>query len=122
MVGDRRDADIVENPAGPHQALGLLDEADRDALAGLEKQLAPDDRGARLNVKEVGGTVQDAVLLRVLEVEDIQVVDADLADDRAGRLELGEGGDFLLRGGFLRVHGSQRAGESDAAAGQQPEW
>ncbi len=122
MVGDRRDADIVENPVGPHQALGFLDDADRDAIAGLEKQLAPDDRDARLNVKEVGGAVQNTVLLRVLQVEDVPVVDADLADHRACGLELGEGRDFRLRGGgFLRVRRAKRAGEGDAAAGHQPE-
>jgi len=34
-VAGRHDADIVKNPVRAHQALGLFDEADRDALAGL---------------------------------------------------------------------------------------
>ncbi len=132
-VADRHDAYIVKNPVRAHQALRLFDEAGRDALAGLEQQLAPDDRGARLNVQRIGGAVEDAVFLLVREIEDVAVVDPHLADDGSCRLELGEGRDFpggrrrRLRGerSFLfsrRLLGrcrSERADDRRAAAGEQ---
>ncbi len=118
-VGDRHDADLVEDPVRAHQALRLLDEARRDALAGPEQQLAPDDPGSRLNVYRVGGAVENAVFLLVREIEDVAVVDPHLADDRSGGLELGEGRDFRC-GGPLGRSRRERASDHRAAAGEQP--
>src|SRR5207249_3240525 len=118
VVADRHDADIVKNPVRAHQALRLFDEAHRDALAGLEQQLAPHDRGARLDVQGVGGSVEDAVFLLVGEVEDVAGVDPHLADERSGRLELGEGRDFPC-GGPLSRSRRERAGDHRAAAAEQ---
>jgi len=49
-------------------------------------------------VQRVGDAVGELVLRRVAQVEDVVRVDADLADQGAGRLEVGERGQLLVCG------------------------
>jgi hypothetical protein len=60
-------------------------------------------------VDRVRGAVDEAALLRIVRVEDIVGDDPDFADQRAGGLELGDGGQRRggwrtgLRGGEARM-------------------
>jgi hypothetical protein len=107
-VGDRNDADIVEDPVRAQEALGLLDGVHRDALAALEEELLRDDARAGLDVDCIGGAIEHIVLALAVQVEDVGRDDPDFADHRTGRLELGERGDFL--GGGRGCFGRRRGG------------
>ena len=111
-VAQRPDGDVVHRARRADDALGLLDEPHRDAVAALEKQRAPDQLGPRLDVQRVRRAIGDGALMRVAQIEDVVRVDADLAEHGARRLELGERGHFRVR---LR---GRRQRESDAQAGE----
>jgi hypothetical protein len=59
-------------------------------VAGLEEQHAPDERRLRADVDRVCRAIEEVVFLRVVRIEDIVGDDPDLADQRAGGLELGD--------------------------------
>jgi hypothetical protein len=86
------------------QPLRLRDLLRRDRLPALEQQRAADDVRPRRGVQLVGEAEEEVVLPRIVQVEDVAGDDADFADARAGRLELGE------RGEGLRLLRTGRAG------------
>jgi len=59
-------------------------------------------------VQLVGEPEQRVVFPRVVQVEDVLVVDADLADDGAGGFQLPPGRDGLALATFLRCRGGDR--------------
>jgi hypothetical protein len=67
----------------------------------------PDDVGLRVDVQLVGEAIKPVVLARIAQVEDVLGDDADLADARAGGLELGE-----------RRNAGRRLGAGPACPGQ----
>jgi len=91
LVACRADAHLVDRGRLADQALGLVDHAHRDRLAGLEEQNASDQRRLRADMDRVRRAKEDVVFLRVVGIEDVVGEDADLADAGAGRLELREG-------------------------------
>jgi hypothetical protein len=103
------DVDLVDGGRLPDEALGLVDHAQRYALARLEEQRSPDQRRLRADVERVRRAIEDVAFLRVARVEDVVGDDPDLADQRAGGLELREGGQRRgrwcagLRGGGARM-------------------
>ncbi len=86
-------------------ALRLADQAPRVPIALLEQQLRAQSRFARLDVQVVGQPVERFVLARIVLVEDVLILEADLADDRATRLEL-----LRARHRGLRFGGAHRLG------------
>ena len=94
-IGDRRDRDLVDRAVAADQALGLFDQAHRDALAAAEEEQAPDQGRPRLHVQRVRYAIGQPAFLRILELEDVLRIDDDLADDGAGRFELVERRDRL---------------------------
>jgi hypothetical protein len=61
-------------------------------VAGLEKQHPPDQRRPGADVDRVRRAIEEVVFLGVVRIEDVVGDDPDLADQRAGGLELGDGG------------------------------
>jgi len=97
------------------QPLGFLDQAHRDRFPRLEKQQPPDDLGTGIDVQLVRQAVEGVVLSRVVEIEDVVGLDADLPDARPGGLELGESRNALGRLLVLRAGRPGRRGQSRQA-------
>ncbi len=113
MPRDRPNIHFVQEPVAAQQALRLLENAHREALAALERQRPADDAGIGDDVQPVREAEESVVLLRVVEVEDVPGVDADLADRGSGGFELGQRGNALRR---LR----RRGRSEDRAENEQP--
>src|SRR6266480_3235738 len=88
VIAHRADPGVVEVALGAQYAFGLIDQAARIAFARSEQQLVADDRLSGSAVQVVREPEQLDVVLRVLEIEDVLVVDQDLTDHRTGALEL----------------------------------
>src|SRR5207247_8844108 len=110
-----RDRDIVDRAVAADQALGLFDQAHRDALAALEEEEPPNEARARGDVQRVRRAIGKTAFLRIVEVEDVVRIDDDLADDGAGGLELGERRELLRvrGGGDQRQQPRQQAGRQN---------
>jgi hypothetical protein len=80
VVSDGADPGVVEDAVGAQDALGLIDQASRVGLAGLEQQLMTDDAGTCAVVQPVGEAKQPGVVLGVFQIEDVLVVEQYLAD------------------------------------------
>jgi hypothetical protein len=84
-------------------ALGFLDQSHRHRFAALEKQEVADDVGPGIDVQLVCQPVEEIVLPRILQVEDVLGGDVDVADARAGGFELCEARQALGRRRILRA-------------------
>jgi hypothetical protein len=92
-VVDGTDADVLEVAIAAQQALGLVDDAHRNRLAGLKEQLTADGLGACLHVQAVGQPEERFVLVGIVKVEDVLRVHQDAADDRTHGFEFAERGE-----------------------------
>jgi hypothetical protein len=110
-AGQQGDLGIVEVGRGAQDALGLIEEAALEGLAGGEQQLPVDDRRAGADMEPVQEPEQRLVLLGIVEVEDVAVVDQDPADDGARCLEFRVGQVAPVGGAPGRRGGGQQAGQ-----------
>src|SRR3984885_15901673 len=71
VIAHHPDPGIVEIAVGAQDALGLIEQAARVALPRLEEQLTAYDARACPVMQAVGQAEQPAIVLRVIEVEDV---------------------------------------------------
>jgi hypothetical protein len=90
----------------------------RQLLTGLEQQQRADDLRPGIDVQIVRQAVERVVLPRIVEIEDVVRMDADLADQRPSRFELGERRQLRMGFRLLRGCGGGRQRGGEAAAGQ----
>src|SRR5439155_7867578 len=71
VIARRADLHVVDRAVRAHQALGLFNQTQRYAVAGLEEQRAADQPRARLDVQRVRGAVEETAFVRIVEIEDV---------------------------------------------------
>ncbi len=117
VICRRPDVHVVEEAVGAQQALGLVDHALRDAIAGPEEEHALDHHGARADVQRIDEAEDPVVFAGIGEVEDVRGVHANASDPGAFPFKLAErrngasGRDFGSVGGVQEPRARRQAGE-----------
>ena len=99
FVADGLDAGVVDEPVRAHDALGFLEQAAGVDITLLEKDLVANYAVAGDDVQPVRPAVQPLVFLGIRKIEDIALLEHDVADNRARRLEV-----FVFRYGLGNDH------------------